>query len=192
MKRLTREFFEGPTVEVSQNLIGKAIIFGSNLGIITETEAYIGYGDDPACHAHRGKTKRTEVLFGPAGFSYVYFIYGMYYCLNVVTEEEGKPAAVLFRGVKLITPPEVNLNGPGKLCKFLGINLEHNKLDLIGSSHFYFADSELSLPYKATPRIGISKALDKPWRFVAEQTDICTNKVKSLAHSFLNDSIKAN
>jgi DNA-3-methyladenine glycosylase len=187
MKRLTREFFERETVEVSQDLIGKAFIFGNNLGIITETEAYIGYADDHACHAHRGKTKRTEIMFGPAGFSYVYFIYGMYHCLNVVTEEEGRAAAVLFRGIKLITPPEISLNGPGKLCKFLGINIEHNKIDLINSNDFYFADADLTLPFKATPRIGITKAIDKPWRFIADIKDICSDKLKALSHTELYD-----
>jgi DNA-3-methyladenine glycosylase len=163
--RLTRHFFERPTLEVAQDLLGKVIHFNGMQGKITETEAYIAQGD-PACHAYKGITPRTRVLFGPAGFSYVYFIYGMYHCLNFVTEPEGHAAAVLIRAIEMTTTPRKTLNGPGKLCRALGITREHNNIDLITSPHFYVLDSAEKRTFKATPRIGIKVATDKLWRFV--------------------------
>lgn len=101
----------------------------------------------------------------PPGFSYVYLIYGIYYCLNIVTETEGFPAAVLIRGLKLIKPLEENLNGPGILCKKLKITKEHNKKDLTISHEFCIYESHLKPNYVCTPRIGISKGKEKFWRF---------------------------
>src|SRR6478752_1914574 len=95
--KLQRDFFEAPTVTVARDLIGKKLVWKQKELVITETEAYIGDGDE-ACHASCGKTKRTEVMFGKPGCLYIYFIYGMYYCMNIVTEREGFPAAVLIRG----------------------------------------------------------------------------------------------
>ena len=166
MKRLARTYFENPTLEVAQDLIGKVILFEGHKGLITETEAYIGH-DDPACHAAMGQTPRNAVMFGPAGFSYVYFIYGMYHCLNVVTEHEGFPAAVLIRGLKLFEDG-VHLNGPGKLCRALQITRAHNGLDLAAHPAFGIFDEGYKLPFIATPRIGIRKGQDKPWRFLGK------------------------
>ena len=98
---LNREFFEQSTQKVAQQLLGAQLTFGKKTGIITETEAYIGQ-DDPACHAARGLTPRTKIMYGPAGYSYVYLIYGMYYCFNIVTQQTGFPAAVLIRGLKTL------------------------------------------------------------------------------------------
>jgi len=167
-KRLSRDFFTLPTLTVAQKLLGKIMVFGNAAGLITETEAYIGL-TDPACHAARGKTPRNTVMFGPAGFSYVYFIYGMYHCLNFVTEEEGMPAAVLVRGLMLIKPSPLHLNGPGKLCRHLGITRAHNAIDVTESESFYVKDSPLTPTYEATPRIGISKGQEKLWRFVVKE-----------------------
>jgi DNA-3-methyladenine glycosylase len=167
-ERLSHDFFNRPTVTVAQELLGKLLVFGPMAGIITETEAYIGQ-DDPACHAARGKTPRNAVMFGPAGYTYVYFIYGMYYCLNVVTEGEGSPAAVLIRSLMLIEPEPLHLNGPGKLCRHLGITREHNGVDLIENPTFYVKDSSLTPAYESTPRIGISRGQDKLWRFVVKR-----------------------
>ncbi len=164
-KRLGRDFFARPTIEVAQELVGKELVFHMHKGIITETEAYVGQ-NDPACHAARGLTKRTEVMFGPPGYSYVYLIYGMYYCLNFVTEAEGFPAAVLIRGICLDNISRRNLDGPGKLCKFLGITKEHNKIDITTHEHFYVNNTDLKLPYNTTSRIGISKGKELLWRFV--------------------------
>ena len=106
-------------------------------------------------------------MFGPAGYSYVYFIYGMYHCLNFVTESEGFPAAVLIRGLK-INAPNLHLDGPGKLCRHLGITRDHNGLDIITHDRFYVEDSSLSLSYETTPRIGIRQGQDKLWRFLGD------------------------
>ncbi len=167
-ERLSRDFFNRPTLTVAQELLGKIMRFGAFAGLITETEAYIGQ-DDPACHAARGKTPRNAVMFGPAGFSYVYFIYGMYHCLNFVTEEEGFPGAVLIRGLMQIEPSPLHLNGPGKLCRHLGITRDHNALDLTEHDFFYIKGSPFSPTYEATPRIGISKGQEKLWRFVIKK-----------------------
>lgn len=170
-KSLSRAFFARPTLTVAQELLGKILVFGNAAGLITETEAYIGQ-DDPACHAARGKTPRNAVMFGPAGVSYVYFIYGMYHCLNFVTEEEGKPAAVLIRALMLVTPSPLHLNGPGKLCRHLGITREHSGIDIIENNSFYVKDSPFLPEFDATPRIGIKKGQDKLWRFVVKKTAI--------------------
>ncbi|MBI2707604.1 MAG: DNA-3-methyladenine glycosylase [Proteobacteria bacterium] len=170
-KRLERDFFNRPTLTVAQELLGKIMVFGGAGGIITETEAYIGQ-NDPACHAARGKTPRNAVMFGPAGFSYVYFIYGMYHCLNFVTEEDGVPAAVLIRGLQLIEPSPLLLNGPGKLCRHLGITRGHSGIDLINHEAFLVKNSPFSPSFEATPRIGITKGQDKLWRFVVAKKSL--------------------
>lgn len=168
MKKLDKSFFSQEVVNVAQSLLGKILVFKEHKGIIVETEAYRGI-DDPASHAYRGITPRTAPMFGPPGVSYVYFIYGMYHCLNVVTQPEGEASAVLIRGLHLITPPRIHLNGPGKLCKFLGITKEQNNLNLVEHKDFYITDpGKASTPplIDITPRIGISKGQDKLWRFV--------------------------
>lgn len=163
--RLTKDFFQKPTLQVAQGLLGSRLIFGAYAGLITETEAYIGE-DDPACHAAKGLTPRTKVMFGPAGHSYVYLIYGMYHCLNIVTEAEGFPAAVLIRGLWLES--STHLNGPGKLCKALGIATEHNNIDITHNEHFYITEGVAVGKMDVTPRIGIKQGLDRMWRFVAD------------------------
>lgn len=178
MKKLNRSFFNRPTLTVAKELLGKVLVFKNYQGLITETEAYIGF-HDPASHAYRGKTPRTEVMFGESGFSYVYFIYGMYYCLNFVTEKKGFPAGVLIRGIKLIENFSLksnvkgrefglNLDGPGKLCRHLGITKEHNQIDIVTNSEFYVGCINRTLKFSKTPRIGIKVGTDKLWRFVAD------------------------
>lgn len=164
---LPRSFFEQPTLNVAEQLLGKLLVFNEFQGYITETEAYIGI-DDPACHAAKGKTPRTEIMFGKAGVSYVYLIYGMYYCLNFVTEAVDFPAAVLIRSLQVIQPQSHLLDGPGKICRHLGINKNHNALDIVESQNFFVADVGKKVPLFTTPRIGIKQGLDKPWRFVAQ------------------------
>ena len=164
--KLDRTFFEQPTLKVAQSLLGKQLFFNGIQGIITETEAYIGQ-DDPACHAFKGKTNRTSVMFGPAGYSYVYLIYGIYHCLNFVTEKEDFPAAVLIRALTINNGDQkTHLNGPGKLCKFLAITKQHNKIDVTSSNEFFVADIGEKVSYITTPRIGIKVGIDKLWRFV--------------------------
>ncbi len=180
LTKLPREFYLRPTLQVARDLIGKILIFNDNKKIMSarlvEVEAYIGR-DDPACHAFVGKTERNEVMFGTGGFSYVYFIYGMYNCLNVVTERDGFPAAVLIRGAEPLggiesmkrnyKNPGKNLltNGPGKLCKAFGLTREHNGLDLTGGQLYLADDGKRVEKIECSVRIGIKKGVDKKWRF---------------------------
>lgn len=168
MSKLGKDFFLRPTLEVARDLLSKELFFEGSRFIISETEAYVGK-DDPACHASSGKrTKRNEIMFWEAGHIYIYLIYGMYYCMNFVTEEEGFPAAVLLRGLKPVDSNNKipSLNGPGKLTKFLGIDKEYNGMDIINNDRFYVSDINLKSEYITTPRIGISKGKEKLWRFV--------------------------
>jgi DNA-3-methyladenine glycosylase len=166
INKLPRSFFEASTITVARNLIGAKLVWKQRELIITETEAYLGL-DDEACHAAKGRTKRTEPMFGQPGCLYIYFIYGMYYCMNIVTECEGFPAAVLIRGAIDLTTGS-HLNGPGKLCKYLAIDKSYNCLDIIDNPDIYLTTSRHELEIITTTRIGISKAQDKPWRFVAK------------------------
>jgi DNA-3-methyladenine glycosylase len=160
--RLPRDFFSRHTVEVAQDLLGKKLVYGDQEGIITETEAYRG-SDDEASHASRGITPRTSLMFGEPGRAYIYFIYGMYYCLNIVTEEPPSPGAVLIRSAQF---PHKHIQGPGRLCKHLGLTKDQNGVDLLTSPTFYVLSQGEPVSYEATPRIGIQKAKDKLWRFV--------------------------
>jgi DNA-3-methyladenine glycosylase len=181
--RLSRAFYEQPTVEVARQLLGKYLVrigaAGVRAGMILETEAYVG-PDDKASHASRGRTPRTSVMFGPAGFAYVYLIYGMHHCLNVVTEQEGYPAAVLIRAVepsegmalmqKERPVPDVRrlTNGPGKLCQAFGIDRRLNGLDMCGEALFVEDRDTRLVDIVVTTRVGVDYAgpwKDKPWRF---------------------------
>ena len=169
MKRLNRKFFEEPTVKVAQELLGKFLVrklgHKINKAVIVETEAYCG-SEDLACHASKGVTERTKVMFGPAGFSYVYMIYGMYHCLNIVTEREGNPSAVLIRTLDCD-----GCDGPGKLCRKLGIDRKLNNIVITKSKLLWLEDSENKVKksqIKKSKRIGVNYAgkwKHKLWRF---------------------------
>ena len=181
MRKLPRKFYNRPTIEVAIDLLGCRLV--SNIGaiktggIIVETEAYIGE-DDPACHAFRGQTKRNRVMYGPAGFLYVYFTYGNHYMANIVSEIEGYPAAVLLRGLEPLyniktmsgrrkTEDQTNISsGPGKLTRALGMTTGHNGADLRGDLVFVSGPSENTGRIMASPRIGIGqRGNEKLWRF---------------------------
>jgi DNA-3-methyladenine glycosylase len=168
MEKLKREFFERSTLLVAEELIGKFFIFNNKRLIITETEAYVGIGDE-ACHAARGRTKRTEALYGKPGCLYIYFIYGMYFCMNIVAEKEDVAGGVLLRGMLDVSvEPNKLLDGPGKLCKYLKIDKSYYGLDIVENDNVYLMDYGKKYPVSITPRIGISKAQDKLWRFLAQ------------------------
>lgn len=170
-KLLKRSFFERATLEVAPELLGKTIVlrqsrYKQKLGTIVEVEAYTN--NDEACHASKGKTSRNEVMFGPGGFSYVYFIYGVYHCLNLVTEKEGIPGAVLIRALEVNEQDKRIASGPGKLCKYLNITKKHNNINCCNN------DSSLIVVHNGayknfsiiqTERIGISQAAHLPWRW---------------------------
>lgn len=192
MASFSREYYLGNTVDIARSLLGKTLVRvydGQPLVCrITETEAYVGRCDK-ACHAYGyRRTARNSVLFGPPGHAYIYFIYGMYHCLNLVTEPEGEPSAVLIRGLEALSGEEVIrrlrfgekgsgkltayqeknfLNGPGKLCKGLSLTTAENGLDLMGDILFLCeSPGDLGLPCPPPkrerictgPRVGIDYA----------------------------------
>jgi len=166
--RLPRSFYARPTVEVARDLLGKVIRHGRAYARIVETEAYLGVGD-AAAHSARGPTPRTRVIFGPPGHAYVYLIYGMHHCLNIVAEPEGVAGCVLIRAIEplgAITRPVVVSNGPGKLTRILGITLEHYGADLTrGPIALHEPPDQEPFEIGISPRIGISQAADLPLRF---------------------------
>ncbi|MGB2604546.1 MAG: DNA-3-methyladenine glycosylase [Candidatus Sulfotelmatobacter sp.] len=186
---LDRAFFARSPRRVARELLGKVLVRNSSSlflsARIVEVEAYLGEGD-PAAHAAAGNTARTSVLFGPAGFAYVYFIYGNHYCLNVSCEREGKAGAVLFRaleplvgieamaharGITLQGPRDLRklTSGPGRLAEAFGITrLRDNGCDLTSprSSLWIGEDGFRPRGIRITPRIGISKAADRPLRYL--------------------------
>ena len=168
---LSQAFYHRPTLTVARDLLGQRLRFFDHELLITETEAYIGQ-NDPACHAARGLTPRTRIMFGPPGHAYIYFIYGMYHCLNVVTEEEGVPAAVLIRGAVSADVPYKQTNGPGKLCRFLGLDLRYNAWDLTQGNVFFLKEGVHVQHFKQTPRIGIREGQDHLWRFVVPKESV--------------------
>jgi DNA-3-methyladenine glycosylase len=185
MSPLGRQFFARDTLTVARELLGQRLVRlveGRRVsGRIVEVEAYIGE-QDAACHASAGRTQRTEIMYGPPGHAYVYFIYGMHHCLNVVTEREGFPAAVLIRGVEPQEGLEVMranrpdradselTNGPAKLCQALRIDGRLNGVDLCTSKELFLerAGPALEADIVAAPRVGVrgdEVALNVPWRF---------------------------
>lgn len=176
---LGRSFYERPAIEVARSLLGKILVHEETAGRIVEVEAYLGL-EDPAAHASRGVTARTRVLFGPPGHAYVYFIYGMYECLNLVAEPEGRPGCVLVRALEPLAGLEVMrrrrpkagsieqlASGPAKLTMAMDITRRHNGADVTrGALTVRSPRGQSYLEIAATPRIGIRHAKDWPLRFL--------------------------
>jgi len=174
-----RDFYARPAIEVARDCLGKILVHGKSAGRIVETEAYLGV-DDRAAHAWRGMTDRTRVIFGPPGHAYIYFIYGMYECLNFVAEPEGQAGCVLIRAVEPLAgiegmrrrrPSAKRIedlaSGPGKLTRAMGITRKQNGADLTaGPLHVRAPREDATFDVKATPRIGITHCADWPLRFV--------------------------
>ncbi|MCD6201111.1 MAG: DNA-3-methyladenine glycosylase [Bacteroidales bacterium] len=165
--RLNHSFFRRDVLTVAPELLGKLLIRKFDNGttgifMITEVEAYRGE-EDQACHASKGKTPRTSVMYEPGGILYIYLIYGMYWMMNVVTGPAGHPQAVLIRGIK-------GYDGPGKLTRHLKIDKTFNKEDLPTSTRMWLEDTGLRPGYTTSPRIGVDYAGDYwknvPWRFI--------------------------
>jgi len=179
-KKLHRSFYARPTLEVARDLLGKYLVYHSPQGKlsarIVEVEAYIGT-DDPACHASKGRTKRNAIMFGPPGFAYIYFVYGMYHCLNFVTEPEGFPAAVLLRAaepelgldiMRSLSPGKRGnhlLDGPGKCCRSFGLTRDQNGLDLTGDRMYLEDHAIVTVNTGRSPRIGVKVGTNRQWRF---------------------------
>ena len=171
---LKKEFFERSVLAVASDLLGKCLVREvdgeKRACMITETEAYDGE-NDLACHASRGRTARTEVMYGEAGVFYVYLVYGMHNMLNIVTGEKGYPAAVLIRGVRGMEDG-ADIEGPGRLTRFLTINRNMNGKSALPEIGLWFEDRGIVIPsrkIKKTSRIGVAYAgawADKKYRFL--------------------------
>nr|WP_312579988.1 DNA-3-methyladenine glycosylase [Sedimentibacter sp.] len=195
MEKLSREFYNRDTLTVAKELIGKILVreYDGNIlsARISESEAYIG-AIDKASHCYKGKTERTKVMFGPPGYTYVFFIYGMYYCLNVVTEGEGSGSAVLLRSIEPVENIEMmsinrynkelkditkqqlkNIsNGPGKICNALKITKKENGLDLTKNEIYIMDDGFKDFTVERSKRINIDyaeEAKDFLWRFTMKK-----------------------
>jgi DNA-3-methyladenine glycosylase len=201
---LSRAFFEDPPERVAPRLLGKILAHRTRSGIlagrIVEVEAYLGPHNnppDPAAHTHRGPTPRNQVLFGPAGFAYIYSIYGRYFCANVSCEAEGQGGGILLRaleplsgmeqmarnrGLKPGAPARMLTSGPGRLCEALGLTRPtHNGLDLLDSASPLQVrdDGFMTTEALVTVRIGITHAADWPLRFTLEGNH-CVSGPRSL------------
>ncbi len=181
---LFRKFYQKNTLKVARDLLGCFLVrrIGNKIirGVITETEAYVGE-DDLACHASRGRTPRTEIMYGQAGHAYIYLIYGMHHCLNIVTEKKDFPAAVLIRGVKpLVTfrakgyqlkkQKDLLLDGPGKVCRYFKIDKKLNDRDITKGEKMWVEHGTKIKPalIKKSKRIGVDYARHCKhylWRF---------------------------
>jgi len=182
---LPRAFYNRPAIEVARALLGTVVVHGTTSGRIVETEAYLGPQsglEDRAAHSWRGITPRTRVIFGPPGYAYVYLIYGMYECLNVVAEPEGIAGCVLIRALEPVAGiPRMRLrrpaasgieqlaNGPGKLTLAMGITRRNNGADLTsGPLTIHSPERTERLRIGVSPRIGIKHGVDLPLRFFIE------------------------
>ncbi|HEX9123937.1 MAG TPA: DNA-3-methyladenine glycosylase [Actinomycetota bacterium] len=181
-RRLPRAFYGRPSVEVGPELLGRHLVRRSPDGPllvarIVETEAY--RQDDPASHSYRGRTARTEVMFGPPGFLYVYFTYGMHFCANVVTGAEGEGSAVLLRAAEPlqglqemarrrgVDAPLLLTSGPARLCEALGLDLTQNGTDLVRGGVLWLLEGDPVARSRVgrSTRVGIRSAVDRRWRF---------------------------
>jgi len=196
MKKLSRDFYNRDTITVSQELLGKYLVHKVNgeelVGMIVEVEAYKGPFDKAAHSYNNRRTERNEVMYGEAGFAYVFIIYGMYNCMNVVTEEKEKPEAILIRALEPIKGinamaeyrygksfedlnkrEQKNLtNGPGKLCKAMMITRSLNGEDMLGDSLYITEGNKEHFDIVTSKRIGIDyaeEAIHYPWRFYIKE-----------------------
>ncbi len=162
MKKLPRQFYDRDTIDVAQDLLGKFLVHKhagkTQVGKIVEVEAYLG-PHDLAAHSAKGLTPRTQVMFGPPGHAYVYLIYGMYYCMNIVTQEQGHASAVLLRAIEPIRDITDKTKGPGLLCRAMHITKQLHGHDML-STDFYVAEEKNPPPFKIIkrPRIGVDYA----------------------------------
>lgn len=183
MNKLDRTFYARATLTVARELIGKHLVHNDSgvrrVGRIVETEAYLG-PQDLAAHSARGRTVRTEVMFGPAGHAYVYLIYGFWNCLNVVTRREGVPHAVLLRALEPIENLTDKTKGPGLLCRAMNIDRRLNGADLSGDLLWLEEPASVKRPrILRTTRIGVDYAGDwaqRPWRFLDRDSPYISKK----------------
>jgi DNA-3-methyladenine glycosylase len=183
LKKLDHSFFDRPAIELAPDLIGKILV--RRIGRkeyrarIVEAEAYVG-AHDLACHASKGRTRRTEIMFGPGGHAYVYLIYGMYEMFNIVASEAGDAQAVLIRAAEPLDGWDADLSGPGKLTRALRITRSDNGLDLTGDSLFLLDDCRYRPSISRSARVGVEYAKewkDAPLRFF-DTRSLAVSKVR--------------
>lgn len=196
MNKLSHSFFQRPTLAVARGLLGKYLVVkrGDTVvsGKIVETEAYVGE-DDLACHASKGRTSRTETLYAEAGTLYVYLVYGMYHCVNIITESKGFPSAVLIRAVKPTEGVRIMerrrktkraaalASGPGKVCEAFGVTKRMNGKTVFGDMLWIEDRGERvrKSDIAAAPRVGVDYAgacKDYPWRFYIKNSAYISRK----------------
>jgi DNA-3-methyladenine glycosylase len=190
-RRLTRSFFSRPSPEVARDLLGTVVVHAGVAVRVTEVEAYDG-GDDPASHAYRGETPRNAVMFGPPGHLYVYFTYGMHFCMNLVCQPAGVASAVLLRAGEVVDGIDVArerrlpavdrdlARGPARLCKAMAVRREHNGIDVATAQavmRIHRGTPVAAVAVRSGPRVGIAQAAERPWRFwIADEPTVSTYK----------------
>lgn len=161
MEKLPRSFYDRDPVAVARELLGTFLVHRvdgvERIGRIVEVEAYLG-PHDLAAHSSRGRTERTKVMFGPPGHAYVYLVYGLHCCMNVVTEREGRASAVLLRALEPVRNVEGSTRGPGRLCRAMGIDRRRNGCDLTGDEFYLSAAESDPVRIVRRPRIGVDYA----------------------------------
>ncbi len=189
-KRLSRSFFRRSVHQVAPDLIGATLLFDGIGGRIVEVEAY--HHTDPAAHSYRGPTERNVVMFGPPGYVYVYRSYGIHWCVNLVCEPAGSASAVLLRAIEPtaglatmrrrrgLADERLLCAGPGRLCEALGITRKQNGFAL-DAPPFALFGRQGTVEVVAGPRIGITKAADKPWRYGLKGSPFLSKKFSSPA-----------
>ncbi|HZL61424.1 MAG TPA: DNA-3-methyladenine glycosylase [Pseudolabrys sp.] len=183
-----QSFFDRPVLKVAPELIGATLLVNGVGGRIVEVEAY--HHTDPAAHSYRGPTPRNAVMFGPPGVAYVYRSYGIHWCLNFVCEEEGSASAVLIRALEPVAgiaamrrrrgvaDERALCSGPGKLCEALGVTSRHNGLPL-DRAPFELREREATPEIAVGPRIGITKAIEHPWRYGLKESKFLSKPFKT-------------
>lgn len=183
MRRLSRRFYSRETRVVAQDLLGRILYRDSEEGLVSgrivEVEAYCGI-DDPGSHAYRRVTPRNQIMFGPAGFLYVYFTYGMHHCANIVAEKDGVAGAVLLRAVEPtggldlmmarrgLADLKLLTKGPGRLCQAFGLDRSDNGIDVVDGPVWVSGTRKLKGNVQASIRIGLRPGMDQPWRYYEE------------------------
>jgi DNA-3-methyladenine glycosylase len=192
-KRLRRAFFGRSVHDVAPDLIGATLLFRGVGGRIVEVEAY--HQTDPAAHSFRGPTGRNSVMFGPPGYTYVYRSYGIHWCLNFVCEPKGSASAVLIRAIEPtvgipamrrrrgLSDERLLCAGPGRVCQALGITVAHNGLAL-DAPPFELFERTAPVDVVAGPRIGLTKAVDKPWRYGLKESRFLSKPFAAVARPF--------
>jgi DNA-3-methyladenine glycosylase len=188
LEPLTQSFFDRSVLEIAPELIGATLLVGGIGGVIVEVEAY--HHTDPAAHSYRGRTPRNAVMFGPAGFAYVYRSYGIHWCLNFVCEGEGSASAVLLRALQPVEGlatmrrrrglADVRLlcSGPGRLCEALAVTDRHNGRRLDRPPFALFARAG-AVEVVIGPRIGLTKAVEVPWRYGLAESPFLSRPFKA-------------